>query len=114
MASKAGAGFKPSSTGVDRARQFMPFMALKGYFELCREQERCPAPRRELTEEEALELSRMVASLQRGDMVRITFYDQDAYVTRQGVLGELVPELRFLRLVHQRIDFDDIVSITPV
>ena len=81
---------------------------------LCREQERCPAPRRELTEEEALELSRMVASLQRGDMVRITFYDQDAYVTRQGVLGELVLELRFLRLVRQRIDFDDIVSITPV
>ena len=56
----------------------------------------------------------MVASLQRGDMVRITFYDQDAYVTRQGVLGELVLELRFLRLVRQRIDFDDIVSITPV
>ena len=54
MAAKPGAGFKPSSAGADRARQFMPFMALKGYFELCREQERCPAPRRELTEEEAL------------------------------------------------------------
>lgn len=89
-------------------------MALKGYYELCREKERCPAPRRELTEEEALALSQVVAGLSKGDMVRVTFYDQDAYVTRQGMIGEVVPELRFLRLVRQRIAFDDILSIEPV
>ncbi|MGN0037516.1 MAG: hypothetical protein ACI36Y_00050 [Coriobacteriales bacterium] len=114
MAKRGDTAFSAASPRVQRARQFMPFMALKGYYELCRQQERCPSPRRELTEEEAQRLSRVAVSLSKGDMVRVTFYDQDAYVTRQGVLAELVPELRYLRLVRQRIDFGDILSIEPV
>lgn len=114
MSAQRDIGFAPAVPRAERARQFMPFMALKGYYELCRQKERCPSPRRELTEEEALGLSQVVASLSKGNMVQVTFYDHDAYVTRQGVLAELVPELRYLRLVRQRIDFDDILAIEPV
>ena len=114
MARKTGVGFTPAIARAERARQFMPFMALKGYYDLCREKERCPSPRRELSEEEALELSQVAASLSKGDMVRATFYDKDAYVTRQGVLSELVPELQYLRLVRQRIEFADILELEPV
>ena len=99
---------------ADRASQFMPFAALKGYYELIRTKERIVQPRHESTEEYQVRISSQLSGLNKGDVVRITYYDQDAYVTRQGVLGELVLELRFLRLVRQRIDFDDIVSITPV
>ncbi|MGN0073350.1 MAG: hypothetical protein ACI36W_06125 [Coriobacteriales bacterium] len=114
MSAQRDIGFAPAVPRAERARQFMPFMALKGYYELCRQKERCPSPRRELTEEEALGLSQVVASLSKGDMVQVTFYDHDAYVIRQGVLAELVPELHYLRLVRQRIDFDDILAIEPV
>lgn len=92
----------------------MPFMALKGYYELCRQKERQVAPRHVLTEEESLELSQVVSQLHKGDMVRVVYYDVDAYVTRQGVISEVVPELRFLRLVRQQIMFDDLLSVEPV
>lgn len=41
----------------DRARQFKPFAALKGYYDLLAERERVPEPCRVLTEEERRELS---------------------------------------------------------
>lgn len=114
MARNTPTQFAGAISDADRARQFIPFMALKGYFELCREKERHPAPKHALTEEETLELSQCVANLKKGDMVKVTFYDKDAYVTRQGVLSEVVEPLHFLRIVRQRIDFDDILSIEVV
>ena len=55
---------------ADRAQQFMPFAALKGYYDLIRERERVVEPKRELTDEQALELSRKLdvykRQLQRG------------------------------------------------
>lgn len=106
--------FGNAISDADRARQFIPFMALKGYFEMCREKERVPQPRHVLTEEESLELSQVVAQLKKGDMVKVTYYDKDAYVTRQGVVSEVVPALRFLRIVRQQIDFEDILCIERV
>ena len=37
---------------ADRAQQFMPFAALKGYYDLIRERERVAEPKRELTDEQ--------------------------------------------------------------
>lgn len=104
-------GLANTISDADRARQFIPFMALKGYFELCREKERCVEPKHVLTEEESLELSQIISGLAKGDMVKVTFYDKDAYVTRQGLLSEVVVDLRYLRLVRQRVDFDDILRV---
>ena len=42
---------------ADRARQFMPFASLRGYYDFIREQERVKEPRRELSEDDAQELS---------------------------------------------------------
>ena len=41
----------------DRARQFMPFAALRGYYDKIREQQRIKEPKRELSETEAERLS---------------------------------------------------------
>ena len=79
---------------ADRARQFMPFAALKGYYELVRQQERVEQPRHQLTDEEALELSARLAALRKGDIVRVTYYDQDASNT---VMGYPVSLLGFLK-----------------
>ena len=38
---------------ADRARQFMPFASLRGYYDYIREQERVREPRRELSEDGA-------------------------------------------------------------
>lgn len=69
---------------ADRAQQFMPFAALKGYYDLIRERERVVEPKRELTDEQALELSRKLSQLKRREMACIVHYDGEAYVTARG------------------------------
>lgn len=99
---------------ADRARQFMPFAALKGYYQLVREQERIEQPRHELTEEEALELSQRIRSLRKGQVVRVIFYKDGAYVTEKGALSGIDETFRTLRIVKRTIAFDDIQRIEPI
>ena len=80
-----------------RAAQFMPVAALTGYYEL--------------TEEKALELSKKLEGLKRGDLVRVTYYDTYGYRARTGILDEVLPAFKLLKLRDIAIDFDDIQDI---
>lgn len=95
----------------DRARQFMPFSALKGYYKLVQEQEREVQEKRELTPEKAQEISQALATIKPGNMVQLTFYDKNAYITRKGVITNMDCTYRKLTLVRQSILFDDIYTI---
>ena len=53
----------------DRARQFMPFAALRGYYDLVHAKEVVPEPRRPLADDEARALDGIIANLVRGDVV---------------------------------------------
>lgn len=97
---------------ANRAAQFMPFAALTGYYDLVRAQEHVREPRHELTEEEADALSRAIAHLHKGDLVRITFYRQDCYLTRVGVVELLDTAMRCLQVGGHRIAFGDIWRLT--
>ena len=96
---------------ADRARQFMPFAALRGYYDLIRRQERVREPKHELTEEEAERLSQKLVHVRRGDLVRIRHYDGDAYVWTEGMVSRIDLDLRFVAVVKRRIPFDDILDI---
>lgn len=97
--------------GADRARQFMPFATLRGYYDAVKLQERQEAPRRTLQEHDIERISSVLARVQRGTMVRVVYYDRDAYVTLQGAVGEVVPAFRWLSVVKTRIAFEDIDDI---
>ena len=99
---------------ADRAAQFMPFAALRGYYELIRQQERVVEPRHELTPEEAESLSQVVAQVRRGDVVRVCFYDNDAYVTRTGCVARIDLIYRELVVVKTSIALDDIRTLEIV
>ena len=96
---------------ADRAAQFMPFAALRGYYELVHAQERVVEPRHELTEEEARELSETIYRVHRGQIVRAVHYDRDAYVTREGVVTRIDPVAHELTVVTTRIRFEDLLEI---
>ena len=96
---------------ASRAAQFMPFAALTGYYELARQQERITEPRHELTEEEADALSRTMAQVRRGDLVRVTYYDWDCYKTISGMVARIDTVYRRLQVVKTTIPFDDIRSL---
>ena len=94
-----------------RAKQFMPFATLRGYYDAVRAQERLDTPRRELQEEDVMRISRVLARIAKGSMVRVTYYDTDAYVTMQGAVTEIVPTFQWLSVVKTRISFEDILHI---
>ena len=96
---------------ADRAMQFAPFAALKGYYESVREQERITEPKRELSEDEAEDVSNTLNKLTIGTTVKIRYYDVDAYTTIVGVVSEINPPYRRLKVVKTIVSFDDIYSI---
>ena len=101
-------------SNVERARQFMPFAALRGFEEMIQRQTREVTPRRVLSEEEAMRLSKTLSRLEKGSVVRVTYYEEDSYLTLDGMISELDLTLRFLRIVKKRIELDDIFDISIV
>ncbi len=97
---------------ADRARQFMPFAALRGFEAMIREQMREKTPKRELSEYDAERLSKKMRAVQKGDMVCVTYYDRDAYVKLEGIVSDLDISLRQLRVIKTVIPFDDIWDIS--
>ena len=97
-----------------RAQQFMPFAALKGYYDLVAAQERVEEPRKEHTEEDIARISQMLAQLRKGTVVKVRHYEDGAYVTTTGAVTEIVPEYQTLRIIKQVISFEDIYDIELV
>lgn len=95
---------------ADRARQFMPFASLRGYYDLIREQERVQEPRRELSDDQAEELSAVLGTFRRGDMVRVRHYVRDHYELTEGVLTEFDQIFRRMTIVRTEIQLDDVIA----
>lgn len=95
----------------DRARQFMPFAALKGYHDLAHGRERVPEPKRAMTDERAAALSNIISRLAKGMMVSAVHYAGDCYTTTCGVVTEINEAFRTISIVRKAIAFDDILSI---
>lgn len=101
-------------TNLERARQFMPFAALRGFEEMIRQQTKEVTPRRELSEENAARLSKRILQIEKGSVVRVTYYEEDCYLTTEGMVSQIDLTLRFLCIVKKRISLDDILEISAV
>ena len=78
-------------TLLQRAKQFMPFAALKG-FEALIEQEAAYVERRKILSEEQLEeLDHQLQQLSMGDRVSVEYYSGRSYVKIQGRLRKIDP-----------------------
>ena len=95
----------------DRARQFMPFAALKGYEELVRSKEKVIAPKKELSEYRAELLSNKLLSVKKGDIISVVYYDRDGYVKKEGMVATVDFNYRYLTVIKTKISFDDIYNI---
>ena len=76
-------------TREDRAKQFMPFSALKGYEEALKKQEVVRVPKRELSEEYAENLDRKLRVVRQGDMVAVTYYYRGEYRKIMGLVSRV-------------------------
>ena len=96
---------------ADRARQFMPFAALTGYYEVIKQRENIIEPRKELSEDEAEFLSDKLSKIQKGMLITITYYNEDCYETLTGLVSNIDPVYRTITIVKTKIAIDDVCDI---
>ena len=93
---------KGKMSRLQRAKQFMPFAALKGF-----EKEM----RVELSEDQLEELNRTIQSLVEGDFVRVLYYTGHCYTELLGVIEAIGRPAHSLSVEGVAIAYKDIKEI---
>ena len=95
---------------VERAKQFLPFDALKGLKEELesREEKISRVPRHELTEERAEEISAVIQQLYKGAKIIMMFYRAGHYYELKGTIANVNTIYKYLLIGEEKIFFDDI------
>ena len=96
---------------ADRAKQFMPFAALKGYEEALRRKEKIVVEKVELSEEMKEELDRQFKQVSHNDIITVVYYAEEEYLKITGMVAKIDVDARYLKVVNTKIPFGDIYSI---
>lgn len=95
----------------NRAKQFMPFDALKGLRTALAEKERIIVEKRELSDEQKEELDRKLKRIEKQDIITVEYFDNGEYVRVTGMVSGLDLSGRILKIVNQKISFDVISDL---
>ena len=95
-----------------RISQFMPFDSLKGFREALKEQEEVLVEEKELPPFMEEEISNTLSNLKKMDMVNLIYYNGGKYIEISGVLTRINLELRYLQIIKEKINFDQIYRIS--
>ena len=95
----------------NRAKQFIPFAALKGYEEALRAKEKVVVPKIELSDEKKEELNRKLQQVQKNDMITVVYFHQNEYLQMEGMVSRIDKDARILKVVNTRIAFSDIYDL---
>ena len=95
----------------DRAKQFMPFDSLKGFKEEISKRQKVVVKKRNLSEDDLINLNRLINIIQIGMIVTIEYYDCVDYIKLSGVVSKINLELRYICIVKTKIIIDNIIDI---
>lgn len=99
-------------TPAERAKQFMPFSALKGLEDALREKEIIKVPKPELSEDAAEIIDRTLRQLEPLNIITVVHYKDGEYLQTKGVVAKIDKENKRLQIVDTLIEFNDILDIT--
>jgi len=102
---------KNSMPQEDRAKQFMPFAALRGLDEALAAKEKIVVPKKELSEEMLAELDEKMHQVSQGDIITVIYYCRDEYLKMTGMVAKLDTDARVLQIVNTKIGFDQLLDI---
>lgn len=95
----------------DRAKQFMPFAALKGYSAALRKKEKIIVARIELTEEYKEELDRKLRQVRKNDIVTVVYFYKNEYLKMTGMVSRIDETARVIKVVNTKIAFENLYDI---
>lgn len=96
----------------NRAKQFVPFAALKGYEEALRAKEKIVVPKLELSEEKKEELNRKLHQIHKNDIITVVYFYKGEYIQLEGMVSRLDKDAKLLKIVNTRIPFGDIYELS--
>ena len=97
---------------VSRAKQFLPFDALKGLQEALREKEVEHEEKIELSEETLSELNNSLKKKEKGSKVKIKFYKNGQYIEISGIVTNVDYIKKKIQIdKEENIRVPDIISI---
>ena len=106
---------RPKMPVSDRAKQFLPFAAVKGLEEAlaAKEQALLREEKKTLSEESAAALDRRLRALSEGDRVEITAYSdaERRYLLYPGFVGKYDPERKTIAVGGTTLYVDAILSV---
>ncbi|MDO4321874.1 MAG: YolD-like family protein [Lachnospiraceae bacterium] len=95
----------------ERAKQFMPFSALKGYSDALRKKEKILVPKRELSEEYQETLDRKLCQVRKNDVITVVYFRAGEYIRQTGMVSRIDRSARLIQIVNTKISFDNICDI---
>lgn len=105
-------GNRARMSRAERAKQFMPFAALKGYPEALKKKEKLIVPKIEISEDYAEELDRMLRNIKKNDMVTVVYFYKQEYIKMTGIVAKINKTAKVLQIVNTKIPFDDIYMLS--
>lgn len=95
----------------NRAKQFVPFAAVKGFEEALRAKERIVVEKIELSEERKAELDFKLRQIKKNDIIKVVYFDKDEYIKIEGMVSRLDTDARVIQVVNTKIEFENIYDI---
>lgn len=103
---------RPHMSPADRAKQFMPFAALKGLPEALAQKEKIIVPKIELSEDYRDELDRILSGIRLRDIITIVYFHDGCYIRTSGMVSRIDTLSGYIQIVNRKIYFKDIYSIS--
>ncbi len=98
-------------TNVERAKQFLPFNALRGYYTLIKEKENIKENKKILSTDEYERLEREFCKVEIGSIVWIKYYLDDHYEEIEGMVSKIDLVFKTIQIVKTEILIKDIVDL---
>ena len=96
----------------NRAKQFVPFAAVKGYEEALRAREKIVVEKIELSEEKKEVLNYKLRQVKKNDIITVVYFLKDEYIQIEGMVSRLDTDARVLKVVNTKIPFEDIYDLS--
>lgn len=98
---------------ADRAKQFMPFAALKGLPEALAKKEKVIVPKAELSDDYKEELDHTLSLIKLKDIITVVYFSDDNYIRITGMVSRIDTTSGYICIVHTKIYFKDIYALSP-
>ena len=96
----------------ERAKQFLPFAALKGYPAALRRKEKIVVPKVEFSEDYQEQLDGKLRQIRVQDVVTAVYFREGEYLKVTEMVSRIDRTARVLKIVNTKIPFDDLYDVS--